>query len=138
LIIYTPKERANRVIEFIETYCLVPEGAKVGEPIKLAEFQRKFLNDIYANKKGTRRAYLAMARKNGKTALIACILLAHICGPEAKLNSQIISGAMSRDQAALVFALAQKMIYLNPELEKITKIVPSSKRIHGLTLNTEY
>lgn len=137
-MIYTPKERAERVIEFIETYCFVPEGSKVGQPLVLEEFQKSFIRDVYGNPHGTRRAYLAMARKNGKTALIAALLLASICGPEAKLNSQILSGAMSRDQAALVFALAEKMIYLNPELEAITKIVPSSKRIHGLTLNTEY
>jgi phage terminase large subunit-like protein len=137
-VVYTPAERANRVIEFIETYCYVPEGTKVGEKLVLEEFQKKFIREVYGNKHGTRRAYLAMARKNGKTALIAALLLASICGPEAKLNSQILSGAMSRDQAALVFALAEKMIYLNPDLEAITKIVPSSKRIHGLTLNTEY
>jgi phage terminase large subunit-like protein len=138
LIIYTPEERAERVIDFIETYCLVPEGSKVGEPLVLEEFQKKFIREVYGNHKGTRRAYLAMPRKNGKTALIAALLLCAICGPEAKLNAQIISGAMSRDQAALVFHLAEKMIYLNPELEKVTKVVPSYKRIHGLTMNTEY
>ena len=135
---HSPTERAERVIGFIEQYCRVPEGSKVGEPIVLADFQKDFIKAVYGNELGTRRAYLAMARKNGKTATIAGLLLAHVCGPEAKLNSQIVSGAMSRDQAALVFHLAEKMIYLNPELEAICKIVPSSKRIHGLTLNTEY
>ncbi len=70
-VVYTPAERAERVIQFIETYCFVPEGAKVGEPLVLEEFQKKFIRDIYGNPHGTRRAYLAMARKNGKTALIA-------------------------------------------------------------------
>lgn len=130
--------RGERVVAFIERYCRVPEGAKVGQPLKLAEFQRKFILEVYDNPAGTRRAYLAIARKNGKSALIACILLAHLVGPEAVLNSQIVSGARSRDQAALVFNLAAKMVQLSPELMKLVRIVPSGKRLIGLTMNTEY
>jgi phage terminase large subunit-like protein len=130
--------RAERVIAFIERWCCVPEGTKVGQPLKLAPFQKRFIRDIYDNPTGTRRAYLAMARKNGKTGLIAAILLAHIAGPEAVQNSQIVSGAMSRDQAALVFNLAAKMIQLSPELAKLVRIVPSGKRLIGLARNVEY
>lgn len=79
-----------------------------------------------------------MARKNAKTATIACILLAHVAGPEAKLNSQIVSGAMSRDQAALVFNLAAKMVQLSPELSRLVRVVPSGKRLIGLAKNVEY
>jgi phage terminase large subunit-like protein len=133
--------RGEKVCAFIEKYCRVPSGsagAKVGEPIRLVEFQRKFILDIYDNPSGTRRAYLSLARKNGKTALIACLLLAHLVGPEAQLNAQIVSGAMSREQASIVFDLASKMIQLSPELSKIVRIVPSGKRLIGLSMNTEY
>lgn len=130
--------RGERVIAFVEKYLKVPEGAKVGQPIRLAEFQKRFILDIYDNRHGTRRAYLSLARKNGKTALIACILLAHLVGPEAVLNSQLVSGARSRDQAALVFNLAWKMVQLSPELSKVVRPVPSSKKLIGLTMNTEF
>lgn len=130
--------RGERVCAFIEKYCRVPEGAQVGKPIKLADFQRRFILAIYDNPSGTRRAYLAIARKNGKSALIACLLLAHLVGPEAKLNAQLVSGARSRDQAALVFNLASKMVQLSAELSKIVRIIPSGKRLIGLTMNTEY
>jgi phage terminase large subunit-like protein len=130
--------RGEEVIAFIETFCRIPEGSLVGQPIKLADFQRKFILAIYDNPAGTRRAYLAMARKNGKTALIACIVLAHLVGKPAVQNSQIVSGARSRDQAALVFSLAAKMVELNPALMKIIRIVPSGKRLIGLPMNTEY
>lgn len=130
--------RGERVVAFIEAYCKVPEGKLVGQPIKLMDFQKRFLIDIYDNPAGTGRAYLSIGRKNGKSALIGCILLAHLVGPEARLNSQIVSGARSRDQAALVFKLAQKMIYLSPELKKITHIVPSQKAIIGKMMNVEY
>ena len=130
--------RGEKVIKFIEAYCLTPEGEHVGKPIRLADFQKRFILEVYDNPAGTRRAYLGIARKNGKSALTAGMLLAHICGPEAVQNSQIVSGAMSREQAALIFNLAAKMIKLNPSLESVTRIVHSGKRIIGLARNVEY
>lgn len=130
--------RAERVIRFIETHLRVPEGKLVGQPMVLAEFQKQFLRDVYDNPAGTSTAYLSIARKNGKTGLIAGILLAHLAGPEAVTNSQIVSGAMSREQAGIVFALACKMINLNPELAKLVHIIPSGKRLVGLARNVEY
>lgn len=130
--------RADRVIAFIERHCPTPDGAHAGKPMKLDEFQRRFIRAIYDNPAGTRRALLSLARKNGKTALIAGLVLAHLVGPEAKLNSQLVSGAMSRDQAALVFNLAAKMVQLSPKLSSVVRIVPSGKRLLGLPLNTEY
>lgn len=133
-----PQTRGERVIAFCEKYLRVPEGALVGQKIRLEEFQREFILAIYDNPHGTRRAYLSIARKNGKSAVIACILLAHLVGPEAKLNSQIVSGAMSRDQAGLVFNLAAKMVQLSPDISPLIRINPSGKKLTGLPLNVEY
>lgn len=130
--------RGEKVIRFIETFCRVPEGKLIGQPLVLIDFEREFILAIYDNPAGTAEAILSIARKNGKTALIACLLLAHIVGPESRQNSQIVSGAMSRDQASLVFKLAVKMINLNPQLQDRTKVIPSSKTIIGLPLNVEY
>ncbi len=116
--------RGQKICAFIEIYCLIPEGAQVGQPIKLMKFQRKFILDMFDNPHGTSRAYLSVARKNGKSALIAAILLAHLVGPEERQNGQIISGARSRDQASLVFKLAEKIVRLLPDLSKIVRIVP--------------
>ena len=132
------KTRADRVIDFIHRYLRVPEGALVGQPIRLEPFQEEFIRAIYDNPAGTRRALLSIARKNGKSAVIACILLAHLVGPEAKRNSQIVSGAQSRDQAALVFNLAAKMVQLSPEISPLVRISPSGKRLQGLPMNVEY
>ena len=130
--------RAARIIEFITRFIVTPDGAQVGQPLVLAEFQKQFIRDVYDNPHGTRRAILSVARKNGKSGLIAGLLLAHLVGPEAKQNAQIVSGAMSRDQAALVFNLASKMVQLSPKLSSIVRIIPSGKRLLGLPLNTEY
>ena len=132
------KERAERVIKFIQTYCKTPEGVHVGKPITLAPFQKKFIRAVYSNPAGTHTAHLSIARKNGKTALIAGIMLAHLVGPEAKQNSQIVSGARSREQAGQVYNYAAKMVNLSPELRSVVRPIPSSKILMGLPLNVEY
>jgi phage terminase large subunit-like protein len=130
--------RGGKVCAFIEKYCKVPEGEKIGQPMKLDKFQRKFIIDIYDNPYGTHSAYLSIARKNGKTGLIAALLLAHLAGPEAVQNSQIVSGAQSKDQAAVVFELARKMVDLSPELSRVVRVQPSGKRLIGLSKNVLY
>ena len=130
--------RGERIIAFIHEFCRVPEGKLVGRPMRLDQFQQDFIREVYDNPHGTRRAILSIARKNGKSGLIAALVLAHIAGPEARKNSQIVSGAQSRDQAALVFNLASKMVNLNPALAKVVRIVPSGKRLIGLARNVEY
>lgn len=130
--------RGERVCAFIERYCCAPEGDLVGKPIKLDPFQRKFILAIYDNPVGTSSAYLSIARKNGKSALIAGIILAHLAGPEAVQNSQIVTGARSKDQAALIFKLARKMVDMSPELSSRIRIVPSPKEMYGLRKNVEF
>ncbi|WP_417585111.1 terminase large subunit [Pelagibacterium sp.] len=130
--------RGQRVIDFIHRFCVVPEGTLQGQPVKLLPFQEKFIRDIYDNVDGTSRAYLSMARKNGKTATIAMILLAHMVGPEAYQNSRIISGARTRKQASEVYNYAYKMVLASPALRKIVRPVPSQKILTGLPMNVEY
>lgn len=130
--------RAEKVLAFIRRYCITPEGEHTGKPLVLAPFQEDFIRAIYDNPHGTDTAILSIARKNGKTGLIACIVLVHLVGPEAVQNSRLISGAMSREQAAEVYNLASKMVQLSPELSKIIRIVPSSKKMLGLPMQTEY
>ena len=130
--------RGERVCQFIETYCVTPEGQHIGKPMKLEPFQRKFILEIYDNPVKTHTAYLSIARKNGKTGLIAAILLAHLAGPEAVQNSQIVSGARSKDQAAVIFELARKMVELSPKLSQVVRVQPSGKRLIGLNRNVQY
>lgn len=130
--------RGEKVCAFIEKYLYSPEGDLIGQPMRLEPFQRKFILDIYDNPVGTHTGILSIARKNGKTALIAGILLAHLIGPEAVQNSQIVSGAQSKEQAAVVFELARKMIAMNPVLAPLVAISPTGKRLVGLRKNVLY
>jgi phage terminase large subunit-like protein len=130
--------RAERVMRFIEEFCVTPEGSMVGSKVRLLLFQEVYFYAIYDETVDIRIAILSMPRKNGKTATIAMQLLAHLVGPEAVPNSQIVSGARSREQAAQVYNYASKMVLLSPTLNKIIKIIPSGKRLVGLPLNVDY
>jgi phage terminase large subunit-like protein len=132
-----PMSRGERVCRFIERYCIVPEGKRVGQLFRLDPFQRNWILAVYDNVVPTFTGILSTAKKNGKTGLIAAIALCHVAGPEAVLNSQIVVGAMSRDQAGLTFNYAAKMVKLNPALDRVIKLVPSRKSMYGLARNVE-
>jgi phage terminase large subunit-like protein len=131
---------ASDVIEFIEQTIYIPEGAHVGKPLRLFNWQKAELQKIYDNPHTTRRAILSMPRKQGKTALCACLLLAHLCGPPArnKPNSQLYSAAQSRDQAGIVFSLAAKMVRMNPDLRSAIQIQETAKALTCPELGTRY
>jgi phage terminase large subunit-like protein len=76
--------------------------------------------------------------KNAKTAECAMILLLHLCGPEAKTNSQLYSCATSREQAALIFGLAVKMIRQSPALAGAVNVRDHAKEIGCPELGTTY
>lgn len=120
-------ERAERVIAFIERYLRVPEGKLVGQPVRLREWQKERLRKIYGTP--TRQCIWSMGRKNGKTALIAMLVLAHLAGPESRRNAQIYSAAQSRDQAAIVFGLAAKMARMSQELNGMVIVRDSAKEL---------
>ena len=130
--------RGEKVVRFATDYLVTPEGIKVGQPLELEPFQIAFLLAVFDNPAKTRRAMMSVSRRNGKTFLVAVIMLAFIIGPEAVQNSTLGSGANSRDQSALVFNLMSKMLDLSPKVAGTYRVVPSSKRIIGLKKNVEY
>jgi phage terminase large subunit-like protein len=130
--------RAERAIRFIERHCVLPEGPLAGQPMILEEFEKAWIRDVFDNPNRTELAILSMAKKNGKTALIAALLLVFVVGPESQLNSQIVSGAMEREQAALIMNYAAKIVELSPTLTRLVRTVSSRKRIFGLARLVEF
>lgn len=130
--------RGERNCVWIEKYCRIPEGRDVGKPVRLREWQRKEICRIYDNPAGTRRAILSFGRKNGKTALAAFITLLHLCGPEARPNSQLYSAAQSRDQAAILFGLAAKIVLMSPDLDAVVTVRDTAKQLFCSELGALY
>lgn len=131
---FSPRVREN--IQWIETFCLIPEGKDVGKPVRLTDAQKMWINHIYGSP--TRTFICSMARKNAKTSFTAFLLLLHLCGYESKQNAQLYSAAQSRDQAAILFALAAKIVRLSPALSKIVLIKESGKELHCPTTGSRY
>jgi len=130
------ESRGERNIRWIETYCRIPEGKFVGQRVKLVRFQKRIIKKIYDSP--TRRAIISFGRKNAKTTLSAFLLLLHLCGPEAKPNSQLYSTAQSREQAAILFGLAAKVVRMSPMLDARINIKDTGKQLVCPKLGTVY
>jgi phage terminase large subunit-like protein len=130
------ESRGERNCRWIEEYCLIPEGKFVGQPVRLRPWQREIICGIYDSP--TRRAVISFGRKNAKTTLSALLLLLHLCGPEARANSQLFSAAQSRDQAALLFSLAAKVVRLSPDLRQYVLVRDTAKQLACPELGTLY
>lgn len=124
------------VTEFCETYLIVPEGAHVGRKVVLRPWQREIVLGIYD--RPTRQAIVSLARKNGKTSLIAMLVLAHLVGPEARRNAQIYSAAQSREQAGIVFSLAAKMVRMSAELNELVTVRDTAKELYCSMTGVRY
>ena len=114
-------ERAERAVKWIETYCTHVKGSKGGQPFILEEWQKR---DIIRPLFGTlredglrqyRTCYVEVPRKNGKSTLCAALALYMLCA-DGEAGAEIVSAASDRNQARLVFEVAQGMIRQNPEL----------------------
>ena len=128
--------RGERNILWIQEFCRIPEGKFVGRPVKLTVHQRRWIKRIYDSP--TRLFILSMARKNAKTAMASFLLLLHLCGPEAKPNSQLYSAAQSRDQAAILFSLAAKVVRMSPDLGQVVSVKDTAKQLVCNDLGTVY
>ena len=119
------------VCDFIETFCKQSKGRWAGTQLTLQPWQRDFVMRLFGWKKPDgrrrfRRAYLEVAKKNGKSTLISalCLVLLLADGegaPEVDLN------AYDREQASIVYNEAKHMVQASPELAGRIKVVDSKK-----------
>ena len=112
----------------------MPSGYRVGEPLVLDEFQKEFVVEVYGpvNDRGLRRirrALLSIARKNGKSAFAAGLVLVHLVGPEAIRNGDCLSAATDREQAGHIYKMVKQVIALDEELSALCRCIDSLKRV---------
>ncbi|BAO06348.1 terminase large subunit [Enterococcus mundtii] len=127
---YDPVEAA-KAIEFLE---MLPD-VKTGKTYPLADFQRFIIGSIYGwrskNNRTIRRfkkAFISVARKNGKTILIAGIVLYEfLFAKNPALSRQIFCTANDKKQASIAFDMARKQLDAlrskYPDIRKATKRV---------------
>jgi phage terminase large subunit-like protein len=128
--------RTKQNIKWIEDNLHVPEGRMVGQKVKISPAQKEWMELIYGTP--TRMFICSIPRKNGKTSFSAMLLLLHLVGHEAVPNGQLFSAAQSRDQAAILFALAAKMVRMSSYLSEYVSIKESGKQLVCAELGTVY
>ncbi|MGT2934263.1 terminase large subunit [Streptococcus catagoni] len=127
---YVP-EKAQNVIDFME---LLPD-VKTGKPYPLAEFQKFNVGNIYGWRKKAdtsirrfKKALISVARKNGKTILIAGILLYEfLFGHNPAMSRQLFCTANDRTQAKIAWTMAKKQLEAlrakDVDIRKATKVM---------------
>jgi phage terminase large subunit-like protein len=108
-------------------------GDYAGRPFTLMPWIRQVLRDIFGtiDENGLRQyrdIYLEVAKKNSKTTLCAGLVVYCLSTATAG-GTEVYSAATSKDQAGIVFRLAQQMVRCSPELSRRLSVIPSTKRI---------
>ena len=75
-----PDNEAEALIEWAEKVLIVPHGHSLaGQPFKIPDYGARFIRDCLASK--CKDGLICMARKQGKTAITAVIVLYFLVGP---------------------------------------------------------
>lgn len=133
------ENRARAAKLFIENYLVHTKGKYARTPFLLTDWQ---FDEIVAPIFGTtewsvehqcyRRQYsiawIEIARKNGKSELLAAIMLT-VLFCDGEYSAELYSIAVDRKQAGLIFDVALQMVLLNPKLAAKCKPIPSQKRL---------
>lgn len=90
-----------------------------GQPFALRPWQEEIVRGIMAPEVTT--AFVALPRKNGKSQLIAGLMLFFLLSL-AEPEDEIYSAASSKDQAALIFRAAASMVRADPLLNSLLVI----------------
>jgi len=127
--------RVERIAAFLEDLPIT-QGSLAGTTLKLRDWQLQFLEEVYAEDEDGRRpvrtAVLSMARKNGKTQLVAGLGLCHLLGPEAESRGEVYAAANDKQQSGKTFMEMVAILDEHPELDARVNVVKFSKRIEVL------
>jgi len=118
------EESVNKVIDFIGKLKHFT-GKYAGKSFKLEPWQVFIVANLYGfyNFDGSRRfqtAYLEMARKQGKTALVAALALYHLIADNEQA-AEILFAANSKEQAKIGFNMVKAFAKGSPKFDKLIK-----------------
>ena len=111
-------EKADEVIDWIETHCFHAEGPLAPQPLKLELWEKVFVATIYGivDERGFRQfreVVLIVSRKNGKSLLAAAIAKYEWqCGG---YGSKVYNIAPKLAQADIIYSNVWQMTTLDPE-----------------------
>ncbi len=137
-----PHGKGEVAVRFLKALKL-HEGKKAGQPFPLQPWQERIVRRIYgdtnsAGMRTIRTVFILLPRKNGKTTLGAGLALLHLFGPMHEDGGQVISAAADREQAAIAFNAAARMVQQDKHLSNITHPAPSLKTLTHPRSNSTY
>ena len=93
-----------QMIQWIENNLLIPSGPLMGQSFKIPNWQREWIISAYAG--NIREAGLSISRKNGKSGLVAALLVAHLVGPANRPDWRCVvaslTGALAKELRSAV------------------------------------
>jgi phage terminase large subunit-like protein len=102
----------SQELDLFATFCEQALTREDGAPLKLHDFQRRMLGDLFA---GRRETLILISKKNGKSTLLAGLALFHLCTTP---DAECVIAAASRDQASIMLRQAQGFIRRSPWLQE--------------------
>lgn len=120
------QRKAERPIEFIETFCKHSKGEWAGKAVKLELFQKAFISALFGfvcEPTGYRRfreTLFYVARKNGKSTMLSGIALYCLIADDEP-GAEVYSVASKKDQARIIFDETLNMVKQSPDLLKVVK-----------------
>lgn len=121
----------QRVVDWIQKYCKLYEGAKAGEFIQLDDWQYEFIMQMYGWqvydselgrwRRRFRKAGIWIAKKNGKSPTLAATGLYMLIGDGEK-GQHCYCVARDGKQARIAFTHAMEMVKNSPILQAECKI----------------
>ncbi|NMD90789.1 terminase large subunit [Staphylococcus hominis] len=115
--------KAQRPIQFIESFCRHSKGELAGKPLKLALFQKAYISALFGfvdKDTGHRRyteSFFFVGRKNGKTTMLSAIAL-YMMIADGESGAEVYSVASKKDQANILFDQSHEMILQSPDLNR--------------------
>ncbi len=119
-------------LKFIEQHCRYPEGKKVGQKMKLDQWQKESIlfpafgwKERASGLRRYRNVFLGIPRKNAKTTLTAAIALS-IMFQDGEEAAQVYAAAGEKGQAGIIYRAMKYMIEADKLLEEKCRVMRDS------------
>lgn len=126
-------EAARKAVFFLE-HLRLAEGQWGGQYLHLLDWQREMVENVFGtlNADGFRkyhRVYVEIPKKNGKSPLGAGLAL-FLTIADGEPGAKVFSAATDRDQASIVYKIAEAMVEQSPELSRRCNVLSGTKSIY--------
>ncbi len=125
-------EPGERAVRFINNLTHT-KGDWAGKPFNLRPWQEAVVRKLFGTIRSDglrqyRTCYVEIPRKNGKSEIAAAVALYLLFG-DGEMGAEVYGAATDRDQASLVFNVADQMVTNDPVLAARLKPIRSQKRL---------